>query len=118
MSNFRDRFCEQHRCAPEAFVQKVFWASLYPHAIPVAALILLVNREFFSADRALILGVAEATTLKRVRAEVRDYFWDSTNRGWLRRSANIRVSGQRLKNLARRYLPEGTALPFPTASSS
>lgn len=116
MSSFRDRFCEQCRCSPDAFVQKVFWATLYPHAMPLAALILLFNREFFSADRALILGVAEATSMKRVRDEVRDYFWDSMNRGWLRRRANIRVSGQRLKNLARRYLPEGTAIPFPPSS--
>lgn len=117
MSTFRDRFCEQHRCSPDAFLQKVFWASLYPHAVPFAAIILLLNREFFSADRALLLAVADATTMRRVRDEVRDYFWDSTNRGWLRRSANIRVSGQRLKNLARRHLPEGTPVPFPPCAS-
>jgi hypothetical protein len=113
MSSFRDRFCEQHGCSPDAFVQKVFWATLYRHAVPFAAIILLLNRDFFSADRALILGVADATTMRRVRDEVREYYWDSTNTGWLRRSANIRVSGQRLKNLARRYLPEGTPMPFP-----
>ena len=116
MSNFRELFCQQHQCTSEAFLRKVFWASLYPHAVPVAAVIMVFNREFFSADRALILGVAEAQTMKRVREEVRDYFWDSTNRGWLRRSANIRVSGQRLKNLARRYLPEGSSIPFPPAT--
>ncbi len=113
MSTFRDRFCEQHRCSPDAFVQKVFWASLYPHAIPLAAVLLRVNRDFFSADRALILAAADATTMKQIREEVRDYFWDSMNRGWLRRRALIRVSGQRLKNVARRYLPEGTSIPFP-----
>jgi hypothetical protein len=117
MSTFRERFCEQHRCSPATFVQKVFWASLYPHAIPFAAIILLVNREFFSADRALILSAGDATTMKKIREDVRDYFWDSTNRGWLRRTANIRVSGQRLKNIARRYLPEGASIPFPPRSS-
>lgn len=116
MSTFRERFCEQHHCSRDTFVKKLFWASLYPHAIPLAALILPVNRDFFSADRALILAVADASTMKHVREEVRDYFWDSTNRHWLRRRVLIRVSGQRLKNLARRYLPEGTALPFPPRS--
>ena len=57
--------------------------------------------------------------MKRVREDVRDYFWDSNNQGWLRRVANIRVSGQRLKNIARNYLPEGgSAMPFPPREGS
>ena len=117
MPTFREIYCEKHNCSPPQFPRKVFWACLYPHAWLVAPLILLFNYEFFTADRALISSAADATTMKRIREDVRDFFWDSTNRGWLRRTANIRVSGQRLKNLARRYLPEGeSAIPFPPRS--
>ncbi len=114
MPNFREIYCEQHRCTPAQFSRKVFWACLYHHAKIVAPLLLLVNYDFFSADRTLISSAAEATNMKRIRDDVREFFWDSTNSGWLRRRLNIRMSGQRLKNLARRYLPEGeSAIPFP-----
>ena len=118
MATFSDTYCDQHRCSRAQFVTRVFWRALYPHARLVAPLILLVNRDYFSADRALILGVAAATSMQRVREEVRDYYSDSSNRGWLRHVLGIRVSGQRLKNIARRYLAEDSASspPFPAAS--
>lgn len=114
MPTFREIYCEKHQCSPEQFGRRIFWRCLYPHARPLAPLFLLLNYEYFAADRALISCVADAVTMKRVRDEVRDYFWDSNNRGWLRRTVNIRLSGQRLKNLARLYLPEGGSVPpFP-----
>lgn len=115
MATLKEIYCQQHKCTVEQFQKRVFRQTLYPHARLVAPLILLFNYEFFSADRTLVSCVAEAENMKRVRNEVRDFFWDSENRGWLRRAANIRISGQRLKNLCRRYLPEGeSAIPFPS----
>jgi hypothetical protein len=111
MPSFRKLYCEQNQCAPDVFERRVFWHCLYPHARLLAPFISLFDRNFFSADRSLITRVADAETMALVREEVRDYFWDSNNRGWLRRTVNIRVSGQRVKNLARRYLPEGTSNP-------
>jgi hypothetical protein len=118
MATFSKIYCQRHRCDRARFVTRVFRQSLYPHARLIAPVILLLHRDFFSADRALILGVADATTMQRIREEVRDYYSDSSNRGWLRHAVCIRVSGQRLKNIARRYLPEGSASspPFPAAS--
>lgn len=118
MATLADHYCERHKCTREQFVRQAFWKCLYPHARLVAPFILPFNYDFFSADRALINSVADAVTMKRVREDVRDYFWDSENRGWLRQALNIRVSGQRVKNLCRTYLPEGeTPLPFPSLSS-
>ena len=114
MPTFREIYCEQHGCTPENFARRIFWHCLYHHASLAAPFLLLFNYDYFSADRALISSSADATNMKRIRDDVRDFFWDSTNSGWWRRTANIRVSGQRLKNLARRYLPEGeSAIPFP-----
>lgn len=111
MPTLRELFCAQTKCTPAQFEGRVFWHCLYPHARVMAPLLLLLQRDFFSADRSLISRIADAQTMTFVREEVRDYFWDSNNRGWLRRTANIRVSGQRVKDLARRFLPEGSSNP-------
>ena len=108
MRTFRELYCEKHRCTEQQFVRQLFWKALYPHALPFAPLLLLIRGDYFIADRSLIASVANAVTMHRVREEVRDYFWDSNNRGWLRRVANIRISGQRVKDIARNYLPEST----------
>lgn len=115
MRTFQQLYCAKHRCTVQQFQRRLFWQGLYPHARLLAGPIRLLHRRFFTADEALVRLVAEATTMRSVREEVRDYFWDSNNRGWLRRVANIRVSGQRVKNLARRYLPESDAAPRGSA---
>lgn len=116
-SNFRERFCAQRHCPKDQFVQRAFWRTLYPHARLVAPVILLLRPGFFEADRSLIESAGEATDMRRIREDVRDFFWDSNNRGWLRRRLNIRVSGQKLRNLAHEFLPEGVSVPpFPPLS--
>ncbi len=119
MPTFQELYCAKHGCSPEQFHRRVFRHCLYPHARPIAPLIRLLNYDFFAADRTLLLSVAEAVSMKRVREEVRDYFWDSNNRGWMREALRIRMSGQRLKDLARQYLPESSSVPpFPPRESS
>jgi len=114
MPTFRELYCERQKCTKDQFTKRVFWQCLYPHARLIAPFIMPFSYDFFAADRSLINSVADAITMKRVREDVRDYFWDSENRGWLRQSLNIRVSGQRVKNLCKEYLPEGeTPIPFP-----
>ena len=116
-STFREKFCADQKCSTEQFVSRVFWRTLYPHARLLAPIILLFRRPFFEADRVLISCAGDACDLRRIREDVRDFFWDSNNRGWLRRRINIRVSGQKLKDLARDYLPEGVSVPpFPPRS--
>ncbi|ACB76577.1 hypothetical protein [Opitutus terrae] len=107
MPTFRESFCAQQRCPTDQFERRVFWRCLYPHARLVAWLILWMDYDYFSADRQLISGAGDAPSMRRVRDEVRDFFWSSDNRGWWRRTAKVRVSGQRLRNLAARYLQDG-----------
>jgi hypothetical protein len=117
MRTFREIYCERHRCPPDKFTRRIFWRTLYPHARLVAPLILLFNYEFFSADRALIVYAGDALSVAQVRDEVRDFFWDSNNRRWLRGALRLRVSGERLKNLSRRYLPEHPAETKPASAA-
>ena len=118
MRTFEQVYCERHNCTPRQFQRKLFARGMYLHARPFALFIRLVNARFFAADDSLVRSVAQATTMRAVREEVRDYFWDSENRNWLRQVLKIRVSGQRIKNLAREYLPESelsfhATLPAP-----
>ncbi|HVU25299.1 MAG TPA: hypothetical protein VHE13_14315 [Opitutus sp.] len=115
MQTFREAYCTKHQCPPAEFAARVFWHTLYRHALFVAPLLIWLNYDFFSPDRSLIGHAGDATSVSRIRDEVRDYFWDSSNRGWLRRTLRLRVSGQRLKNLSRQYLPE-TVVPAASAS--
>ena len=108
---FQEQYCERNSCPKDRFARWVFWHCLYRHAVPLAPLILLLNYDYFVSDRDLIASAGRATDMHHLRNEVRDFFWDSNNRGWLRRTCRIRVSGQRLKNLAHRYLPEGEPDP-------
>jgi len=69
------------------------------------------NSRHFTADRELLSGVRRAVNMGQVKEEIRDYLMDPDNRGWLRKVANIRISSQRLKRLAKRYLPEPGSNP-------
>ena len=118
MRTLRELYCEKHHCPATDFERRAFWRCLYPHARFFAPLILLLYRDFFVSDRMLLRSIAEAVHMQRVRDEVRDFFWDSNNRGWLRHAIRIRVSGQRVKDLARDFLPEGgSRLPFPPTAA-
>lgn len=115
MRTFLAIYCEKHGCSADQFHQRVFRHCVYPHARPFVPFVRWLIDDFFIADRTLLANVAHAVTMKRIREEVRDYFWDSNNRGWLRETLRIRMSGQRLKELAREYLPESSASTSPFA---
>ncbi len=106
VKTFKQIYCEEHRCQPPAFFQKIFWRCLPPLAIPFVPFVGGMQSGYFDADRELIRAVGTATSMAEVRDEIRDYFSHPQNRGWLRRVWNIRVSTHRLKRLARLYLQD------------
>jgi len=69
-----------------------------------------MESDYFNADRELIRGAGSAVTMAQVKEEIRDYFLTAHNGGWLRRIWSVRVSTNRLRRLARIYLPD----PRPT----
>jgi hypothetical protein len=97
-------FCRTHGCTQTEFERKIFWDCLHRHAVPVAPFILAVNRKFFLADRELIASAGAATSMSDVLRHAEEFLWHPNNKGWLRRQANIRVSGRRLIKLAMGYL--------------
>jgi hypothetical protein len=106
MLTFAESYCDDRKCPPDLFGEKVFMECLHRRALPFVALLKLFRREYFLTDWELVLAAAEATRLAQVRREVREYLMDSRNQGWWRRRANFRLSTGRLIQLAARYLPD------------
>ncbi len=117
LKTFEERYCQAHRCTPDEFRRRIFWKCLHRHALVVAPFILLVRPTYFDPDRRLIAEVRRAVRTHQVWEEVREFFIDPRNGGWLRRRANIRLSARSLLAVARAYLPISGAPP-PIAYSS
>jgi hypothetical protein len=111
VKTFEEAFCEEHRCDRARFLRKVFWQTLPWRAVLFAPFLGGFNSRYFAADRELVYGVSRAVYMGQVREEIRDYFSNSQNRGWLRTVANVRISSQRLKRLAKQHLPERESNP-------
>ena len=100
-TSFQAAFCDQDKCPPESFETRVFWRCLHRRALPLSALVYLVNREFFELDFRTIRQLGVATSFEEFGAEVHSL--RSENRrheGFLRRTLRVRVSGRRLMDLA------------------
>lgn len=115
VKTFREIYCAATHCPDDEFVPRVFWHCLYRQAVPVAALILLANADYFAADRDLVTFAGRVTSLRQFNEEVRDFVKDPRNRTLLRGRLRLRVSASRLRQLAVRHLGEpvgvGAATP-------
>jgi hypothetical protein len=105
MKSFETLLCEKDGCKPDEFVKKVFWHCLTRHALPFVPLLGGYRSDFFAADRELIESAGRAVQLGQVREEIAAFFMDSGNRGFWRRTANIRLSTTRVTRLSKCYLP-------------
>lgn len=97
---FRERAMAQWECDEPTYVRRVFWRALPRVVLPLATLVWLLRREFFTRDLALIreLGQTRAATEFYILIE---QFRDESIRtgGWLRTALRLRVSGRRLRRL-------------------
>jgi hypothetical protein len=98
-------YCEAHKCSPQVFRRRALLQCLYWHAIPLSPFLRVLKRGYFIPDQDLIAAIGRATTMGQVWDEIRHYFTDPQNRIWLRKKANVRISGQKVINFARIYLP-------------
>lgn len=119
MENFAGRFCALHRIRTEGYARAMFWRCLHRWAVPVAPLILWMNRQYFAADYEFILGVGAITSRGALHAEIEDYETHPFNRGFFRRGLKLRVSVQRVTDAVASVMPrngsvhgEGSAEPW------
>jgi hypothetical protein len=113
LTTFEQIYSEANKCAPAEFSRRVFWECLHRRALPLAPFLLVLNRRYFEPDRQLIADVRRAERMEQVWEAVREYFADPRHTGWLRRKAEVRLSGRRLIRLARMYLPVTGSPPPP-----
>ena len=109
MKTLEELFCETHRCASDRYRRVVFWHCLPWHAKLMAPFLGGPSGTHFTSDRALIAGAGRATDMRQLNREIKEYFFDQQNRGWLRQVAGVRVSTRRLIRMARQYLPPAGA---------
>lgn len=102
MKTFEQLYCERFSCDASRFASSVFRAALPWHARLLAPFFGGIRGKYFEPDRELIAAAGEATSIERIRAEIRDFFASSANRRYLRLSLRIRVSTRRLQTIARR----------------
>ncbi|MDI1251185.1 MAG: hypothetical protein PSV13_20145 [Lacunisphaera sp.] len=111
MPTFAEAYCNRTGCPPENFSRSVFWRTLHWHALPFAPFLLL--GDYFESDRSLIAACGRASRMREVYDETRDFPYNPQNSSWLHRHANLRVSTQRLRDLAALYLATAPAAALP-----
>lgn len=101
MKTFEQLYCERYACDAVRFGGQVFRASLPLRARFCAIFLGGFWGRYFGPERDLIASVGEATTMVRIRDEIRDYFMDPVHKAWPRRIAGLRISTRRLQRVAR-----------------
>ena len=104
VNTFRENYCAANGCSGEEFTSRVFWRCLHRHALVVAPLVAAFQADYFEADREFIVQAGRARTMKELNEEIRDFMHDARNLRWWRTRAQVRVSTQRLRRVARRHL--------------
>ncbi len=116
--NFRTAYCEHFGCSEGDYQMRMFWACLYPHARPLARVILKIDPQYFDRDLELIRTLGAVTDLQTMEAEVNDFATQNCEDGLLRRRCHIRTSGQRMLNVGETVFLRPSCTPAPTATAT
>jgi len=99
MQTFAKLFCEHYHVAPQRYQRAVFWRCLHRRAWVLAPLLLLLNRDFFTADFDLIERIRTLKSASELYGEVDDFNAHPWNCGFARRWLRMRLSIRRLTHL-------------------
>ncbi|MCX8089836.1 MAG: hypothetical protein N3I86_02725 [Verrucomicrobiae bacterium] len=97
---FRDAVCERFGIPPERYAHEVFWRCVFPSTRLPVRLLSRVHPAYFRQDLELIESVADCTSASEVRSELNNFRYYYPIRGFGRRVLHLRISGQRLVELA------------------
>jgi len=101
-TEFRHLYAEYAHCAPEEFEKRVFWRTMYLHAIPIAWLIRLIYPPYFRLDLETIDRVAQTYDAREYAHDLdRFRFLSSQAHSLMRSMLLIRISGRKLVRLRR-----------------
>ena len=106
-SNFREAFCRRFQCPQEEFEKRVFWRSLYRRSLPLAWALFAIRRRYFELDFRTIRQLGICRNAAEFRSELDSYRMEyRMERGFLRNTLRVRVSGKRLMALLGEVAPE------------
>lgn len=101
---FAELYCEKHGLKLEQYQSAVLMRSLYPHARWLAPIIGLFGSQHFAADVDFVRSVGHLRRFREFSYEAEEFAHHPANRGFWRRSANIRVSSRALRRMVRATL--------------
>ncbi|MCC5806688.1 MAG: hypothetical protein JJU00_10215 [Opitutales bacterium] len=102
--SFRDHFCRELSCPPEAFEREVMRRCLFRRARLLYPWIELFNGDFFFHERKLIERIANERNLNDIRHDIDFYQHKFVSMSARRGAFRIRISGQRLIRIVRRVM--------------
>jgi hypothetical protein len=106
VKSFREAFCERFACPPEEFEKRVLRRALYRRSRPLSALLYSWNPRFFDLDLRTIRQLGLARSSEEFRAEIDSFRFESRmQRGFLKRTLRLRISGKRLMRLLEEVAP-------------
>lgn len=97
---FREAVCDRFGVAPAGYEQEVLWRCFFPSTLGIGKLLWLVKPDYFRDDLELIRDVADCVSVNEVRTELNDHRYHRPIKSFLRRILRVRVSGQRLVDMA------------------
>ncbi len=98
---FADYFCTQNNIPRDQYERTVFKLSLYRRAVPFTGLLLMMNRNHFTADHDFIKAVAHLAGIRNFAIEAERFHEHPYNRGVLRWKLRMRISTTRLRSLVK-----------------
>ena len=99
-NSFREAFCQRFACPAEEFEKRVLWRGLYRRSLPLSALVYSWNPRYFDLDVRTIRQLGLTRSSEEFRAEIDSFRFESRmQRGFLKRTLRLRISGKRLMQL-------------------
>ena len=99
-ATFRERFCDIYKCAPGEFEEKVFWRTLHYHAYIPARWFYRRDPAIFKEDIDFIHEIGGVRDPLIFKSELNRYHGRNVReKGWLRGTFHVRVSGKRMIRL-------------------
>src|ERR1041384_4301072 len=104
LQTLREGFCELLRSDPSSFEEAVFWKVLHrPHGLIFAKFLFPKNRAIFKEDIEFIHELGGVRDPLIFKNEVNRYHGRNVReKGWIRGTFGIRVSGKRVMKLKNR----------------
>ena len=99
MATFAELHCRRYNLPRERYARDMLSRCLYPHARLLAPLVAMIDPDYFDPDTDFLNGVGDIRRVGELREEFSAFARHPENRGFLRHSLRLRVSGLKLRTI-------------------